>query len=541
MTAARSAGRPRREIAAVLLAVLACGAGAQYPATPLSAQFAQPNAALGSAIDLVGMRLIVGAPHETIDHPAPQTDVLAAGGAYIYRHSGSVWSFEGHVRAADAKALDHFGSATAVWGGLAICGAPDVDLGGFGGQGVAYAFAQVQGQWTQVQKLVPSASQDGAQFGFAVDMNAAYAVVGEPYWVDGSLATGRAWLFQKDASGWNEVMPLALPATTGARVGWSVGLGDSVLAVGAWGAKIASPKTTGITGIWRLAGGSWSLETTLAGDDPAEADKFGYALGVSGQHVAIAAPGDDDAGLDAGAVYVFRDDPGGWTLEAKLVPCGPAPGEGFGSSLSLGGETLVVGSPGADVGGLDRGAVHVFRRGPDGWKPVTRWIAAEAAAGDEFGIAVAVSGDLGAVGARYHDPGVPDAGLCLTATGLAAIPAWGDLAGGTPGGSAYLAGSGGTSPGASFVLDLSGAPASSPTTMVVGLGLLCLPLKGTWLVPTPDLLVSGLVTDAVGGLSLGGAWPADMPSGLDLRIQAYVQDGLSPAPAASNGINVHVP
>jgi hypothetical protein len=70
-----------------------------------------------------------------------------------------------------------------------------------------------------------------------------------------------------------------------------------------------------------------------------------------------------------------------------------------------------------------------------------------------------------------------------------------------------LSGVGTLQPGSAVELLVTHGPAAAPTTLVLGLGELLAPFQGGVLVPTPDVLVPGLLTDGAGGIALAGHWP----------------------------------
>jgi hypothetical protein len=74
---------------------------------------------------------------------------------------------------------------------------------------------------------------------------------------------------------------------------------------------------------------------------------------------------------------------------AKLTADDGAEGDIFGYSVAISGDTLVVGAPWADVGGVyDQGAAYLFSRnqgGVDAWGQVAKLTADEGATGDYFG------------------------------------------------------------------------------------------------------------------------------------------------------------
>ena len=79
-------------------------------------------------------------------------------------------------------------------------------------------------------------------------------------------------------------------------------------------------------------------------------------VAIDGDTIVVAAPGAEAAsGPVVGAVYVFRRDPAGadrWDRVAKLtggdILASTSPG--FGGALAFGGDTLLVGASGVDVG-----------------------------------------------------------------------------------------------------------------------------------------------------------------------------------------------
>jgi hypothetical protein len=89
-------------------------------------------------------------------------------------------------------------------------------------------------------------------------------------------------------------------------------------------------------------------------------DRFGFAVALSddGTTLAIGAPGEDsaatgvggaessDAATDAGAVYVFRRGPAGWAQEAYVKASNPGIDDQFGFAIALSGDgaTLAVGA-----------------------------------------------------------------------------------------------------------------------------------------------------------------------------------------------------
>ena len=117
-----------------------------------------------------------------------------------------------------------------------------------------------------------------------------------------------------------------------------------------------------------------------------------------------------------GSVLAFRRDPplqgAGWSLEDTLLPSDVKIGPGFASSLSIDGDVVVIGALGDDDLGQNAGAMYVYRRASNSdWNLLVKLFASNGASGDQFGRAVALSGDIALSGAHTRDPmGVSSAG-----------------------------------------------------------------------------------------------------------------------------------
>lgn len=132
-------------------------------------------------------------------------------------------------------------------------------------------------------------------------------------------------------------------------------------------------------------------------------DGFGSSVSLYGETLVVGAPGVDEQGVNSGAVYVFTRNGNSWQQQAVLNSNNGTAGDGFGASVSISGETIVVGAPGDDEKGKDSGAAYVFVRSGNSWPQEAKIIAEDGAAGDAFGFDVAIDGDIVVVGAPFDD------------------------------------------------------------------------------------------------------------------------------------------
>jgi hypothetical protein len=157
------------------------------------------------------------------------------------------------------------------------------------------------------------------------------------------------------------------------------------------------------------SGWSYYHPTTLLGPVGSSGDRFGSAISLDGDTVLIGA---SEANSDDGAAYVFtrntlNDPTSAWTVRATLAGASGS-NERFGATVSLQGDTMVIGAP-ETLTGL-KGKAYVYRRNTpgdrtSGWTAVGTLTASDGVNGDAFGSGVAIDGDTIVIGA----PGTADA------------------------------------------------------------------------------------------------------------------------------------
>lgn len=171
---------------------------------------------------------------------------------------------------------------------------------------------------------------------------------------------------------------------------------------------------------------------TQVNTDEFSGDHFSN-VAISGDTLVVGAPGEDSADLgnqldnsavDSGAVYVFVRTGATWSQQAYIKAINDFTdnnsGDGFGSSVAVFGDTLVVGAPGEDsnargVNGdftnndsLDAGAVYVFVRTGGVWRSQAYLKASNTPIVNSFvrfGASVAISDDTVVVGAPNEGDG----------------------------------------------------------------------------------------------------------------------------------------
>jgi len=140
-------------------------------------------------------------------------------------------------------------------------------------------------------------------------------------------------------------------------------------------------------------------ETKLTASDAAEGDQFGFSVAISGNTALVGAIRDDDAGSNSGSAYLFDAATGNQL--AKLTASDAAADDFFGISVAISGNTALVGSPLDGDGGSFSGSAYLFDATTG--NQLAKLTASDAAALDQFGISVAISGNTALVGAWQDD------------------------------------------------------------------------------------------------------------------------------------------
>src|SRR5690606_8347249 len=120
-------------------------------------------------------------------------------------------------------------------------------------------------------------------------------------------------------------------------------------------------QNSGSAFIFRLVNGIWTEDIKLTDNVPEEFDSFGRSVAIQGEYAFVGAQGDENNDIESGSVSVFQNfDLGGWTLLAKLSPADAVASDGFGESLAVDGNALIVGNYADAAHGYESGAANIF-------------------------------------------------------------------------------------------------------------------------------------------------------------------------------------
>ncbi len=348
------------------------------------------------AVALSGNTMVVGASSEDsnatgVNGNQNDNSASAAGAAYVFVYDGTNWFQQAYLKASNSSSNDVFGTAVAISGDTIVIGAPQEDSNatGVGGDqsnnsatnaGAAYVFVRAGTNWAQQAYLKASNSSTNDAFGTSVAISGDTVVIG---------ATGE----DSNATGVNGNQSNNSTANSGAAY------------------------------VFIRTGTVWTQQAYLKPSNTSFSWVFGSAVAAHGDTVVVGAQGEGNSatGINgnqnlgsasgSGAAYVFTRSSTVWTQQAYIKASNTDAGDFFGGNVALENNLLVVGAHAerslstgvngndADDSGVNCGAAYVFTRSGNTWSQQAYLKGNTTASGDLFGTAVAVHGEMIAIGA----------------------------------------------------------------------------------------------------------------------------------------------
>jgi hypothetical protein len=286
----------------------------------------------GYSVAISGDSVVVGANWEDSNASGVGGDqtnngATSAGAAYVFSRSGTTWTQQAYLKAANPGVNDFFGTAVGLSGDTVVVGATEEDGSATGANGsydnaesnsgAVYVFTRSASVWSQQAYLKASNTGAGDLFGSSVGISGDTVVVGAPnedssaVGIDGDQndnardTSGAAYIFSRSAATWSQQAYVKAS---------NAGGGDQF-------------------GIYAAADG----DTVVVG----AAMEDGNASGVGGDQ-------SNNSSSDAGAAYVFGRNGATWGQQAYVKSSNPDSNDWFGLSVAVSGDTLVVSGFGED-------------------------------------------------------------------------------------------------------------------------------------------------------------------------------------------------
>ena len=328
----------------------------------------------------------------------------SAGAVYVYENIDGQWTNMQKLIAPDAGAYAYFGHALAMDSVHAVISA----VGSFANgpfSGCAYVYRREGSLWIHQQTISPEDGAPTARFGQSVDISGDLILVGAHQAFGAAINSGCAYIFRSKDDLWKQEAKLV--AEDGQKddfFGWSVALNNAGAAlVGAYSAKGKVDKS-GAAYLFELQADGWTQTSKLIADDGQARDLFGYSLDLTNERALVGAYEHMNVEKFSGAAYLFFFDGSTWRQQHLLRHSQPDDHDFFGIEVCLN-DSIAAVSASRDESDddLDEGAVYLFKNENDVWLEVDILAADDGEAHDHYGLAVALSGPSVLVGARLND------------------------------------------------------------------------------------------------------------------------------------------
>jgi hypothetical protein len=264
--------------------------------------------------------------------------------------------------------------------------------------------------WHEKQKLLASDGAAGDKFSYSVSISGDSAIVGAHIDNDNGDWSGSAYIFKFDGTNW--IQQAKLLASDGAAddyFGYSVSISGDLAIVSAPG-NDDKGSGSGSVYIFKRNGTSWIQQAKLTASDGAPYEWFGWSVSISGDTAIVGAHYDDDSGSNSGSAYIFKWDGTNWIQQAKLLASDGAANDWFGWSVSISGNLAIAGAYGDDDNGIESGSAYIFKWDGANWIEQAKLLTSDGTAGDEFGYSVSISSNVAIAGAHLDDDNGTDCG-----------------------------------------------------------------------------------------------------------------------------------
>jgi len=309
------------------------------------------------------------------------------GAAHIYKKNGSKWIHQTQILPGNDEFNKHFGNSVSIEGDTVLIGESSQGYPYHTDYGSAYVFKKdINGQWNQVSKLSPTKGCINDFFGCSVSLSKDTALIGASGDNIKGADTGSAYIFKYNGTGWHQKeMLIPNDSGWGDNFGISVSLDGDTALIGS-----LSDNEKGSAYIFKYNGTKWNQEAKLIPSNSTNYLMFGYSVSLDGNTALIGAPGNYK---NTGSAFIFKYNGNLWVQQAKLNISSQAAYDHFGISVSIDGDTALIGETDSDF-------VYVFKRYGSKWNKEAKLYSSDDSSYKGFGCSVSIDEDTAFIGAE---------------------------------------------------------------------------------------------------------------------------------------------
>ncbi|WP_338761755.1 choice-of-anchor D domain-containing protein [Bernardetia sp. ABR2-2B] len=299
----------------------------------------------GYAVDIYEDYIVVGGWRDSF-----------RGAAYVFHKEGSNWIQQARLTASDRQVDDYFGRSVAIDQEHIIIGAWGEDAAG-GSAGAAYIYKREGTTWSEQAKLASNDLNGFDLFGFTVDIQNDWAIVGALRQKTNDSDEGAVYTFRRNENTWTQIDKLQPnDVSQGMNFGQSISISGNQLAIG----TDRNNNNKGAAYIYKYNGANWIEESKITASDAVSNTLFGTSLSLYGNYLLVGVPFESSTNSTSGAAYFYKKEGANWSEIAKIKPSPAQFDEYVGGSVALHANKLVIGAQGyRSSNGVPIGAVYV--------------------------------------------------------------------------------------------------------------------------------------------------------------------------------------
>jgi hypothetical protein len=268
--------------------------------TKLTALDGTKGDAFGQSIAVSNDIIVVGAPHD-------DENGKGSGSIYVFNRIGSDWVQQAKLFAPDGQEGDLFGISVALSGNTILIGADLHDQKAINA-GAVYVFTRTGTKWSYQAKLMAADGGETDIFGVRVALSGDTALISARRDDDEIMGVdaGSAYVFTRTGTTWQQQAKLTAPdGAADDRFGRSVALSGDTALISAMH-QDEKGANSGSAYVFTRTGNTWSHQANLTADDGAPGDVFGWSAALSNGNALIGATRNDDKGNESGSAYIFE-------------------------------------------------------------------------------------------------------------------------------------------------------------------------------------------------------------------------------------------
>ncbi|WP_200164506.1 beta strand repeat-containing protein, partial [Francisella adeliensis] len=280
------------------------------------------------------------------------------------------------------------------------------------------ATVEVTSTWDQIgADISGEAAGDSSGGSVSLSADGQTIVIGAEYNDDNGTNSGHVRVYTLSDGGWSQLGE-DIDGQAGDRSGRVVSIsGDGLTIAVSARQDDTNGNNSGVVRVYRHGEDSWSQVGEIYGEAANDQLADSISLSYDGQIISVGTQYNDGiAGRNSGHVRIYEDNgEGGWSQLGLDIDGESADDwSGISSALSSDGQTIAIGSTGADGGGYNSGQVQVFEynSGSDTWNQLGTDIDGESS-GDGSGKSISISADgrTVAIAAPYSDSGTGEVNI----------------------------------------------------------------------------------------------------------------------------------